>query len=415
VVDGVGRFMAKFFLSHSAGEGSAASELLDALVEGIEKADHKPFRAPQDVRTGDKWRGHLYQELATCDAAMVLMDRAALTSRWVHREVNILLWRKHWNSMRVHVKLLDGVTPADVNANGFGELREDQFEDAEHPAEMIKNFGSLAVECESPMRTWIGNVAAHLGNARVGEGIRKFGEYVGLEADEVSGLAAPGCYEFLAQQLLGRPDPEDTFLAVDSMRHEIGTDRTSLLAELATPALVDGESARILLSEESEGSVYLLNASYSDTASLYVKRAACCATTYRIECVSARTGENGAAELQQRCEAALARLLYIRNRSGRDLMKEIARFRPNRMVKAVYLGIDLADSSPEPAAEVIRNLRASLPWLKVIVLSPSAEDLFTALDVDGLVLLKPLLDDEEDRMDRVLYAFESMAGPRRAP
>ncbi|MFC4068607.1 toll/interleukin-1 receptor domain-containing protein [Actinoplanes subglobosus] len=413
--------MAKFFLSHSAGEGSTAQSLLEALVTTLGQEGHDPFEAAR-IHAGERWRGRIYDELAICDAAVVLMDRAALTSWWVHREVSNLLWRKHLGSVEIRVVLLDGVTPGDIRAHRYGELVELQFlgatdcAPAEVAAKVVASFGAMPDEPDDNMRTWIEDVTSQLGAAPVGLALRSFARHVGLERSEAKGLSAPGCYRFLAHQLLGRPRPDDTFLAVDSVRYAIGPDRTAQLAELSAPALVDGVAAHVLLRPYASGPrIYLLNARSTATAALYVSRAACCARTHRIAGVSARTGEEGVAELEQRCEAALARMLHLNpsRYRGQRLYEAISRIEPGPggMVEACYLAIDLAECPPGPVTEVISRLHARIPWLIVIILSTSPGKVTAALDGEEPVLLEPTLSEgEEEAMDRVVQAFQELGG-----
>jgi hypothetical protein len=418
-VGGVGRSMAKFFLSHSAKDGSTASALLDALVEAFRAVGHDPFEDSQ-IRPGERWRGRLYDELARCDGAVVLMDEAALTSWWVHREVFNLLWRQHLGSVEIRVVMLDGVRAAALRSEGFGELVDLQFRrPGDNPpeqlaADVVASFGSMPDDGRDNMRNWIEDVISQLNRAPVGHALRNFAEHVGLEPEERDGLVAPGCYRFLAHQLLGRPSPDGTYRAVDALRYEIGSDRTALLAELSAPALVEGRAAHVLLRPDpSAPRIFLLNAESTATAALYVSRAACCARTHLLASVSARTGEEGVSELQQRCEAALGRMLRMGRRSGERLYEEIARMPLGRdqQVEAGYLAIDLADGDPEPVAEVIHRLHARIPWLIIIVLSTSAATLARTQDLMNSVLLEPLLSEgEEDAMGRVIEAFREWGG-----
>jgi hypothetical protein len=411
--------MAKFFLSHSAKEGSTASTLLEALVEGFRAAGHDPFEASQ-IRAGEKWRGRLYDELASCDGAVVLIDKAALTSWWVHREVFNLLWRQYLGSVEIRVIVLDGIRTSAIRSKGFGELVDLQFKrprnstPEQFAAKVVASFGSMPDDGHDNMRAWIEDVTSQLREAPVGHALRNFAEHVGLEPDESKGLVAPGCYRFLAHQLIGRPLPDSTYRAVDALRYTIGSDRTAQLAELSAPALVEGKAARPLLGPDSPvPRVYLLNAESTATAALYVLRAACCARTHRIASVSARTGEEGVSELQQRCETALGQMLYLSRHSGARLHEAIAGLQIGRgqMVEAGYLVIDLAEGDPGPVAEVIRRLHARISWLTIIVVTTAAAALARTEDLKNPVLLEPLLSEgEEDAMGRVVEAFREWGG-----
>ena len=54
----------------------------------------------------------------------MLLDRRALGSDWVRREVHYLLWRYHLKSVRILAVLLDGLTLDDLRLHGYEELAE---------------------------------------------------------------------------------------------------------------------------------------------------------------------------------------------------------------------------------------------------------------------------------------------------
>ena len=74
------------------------------------------------------WKSILYNWLADCDAAIVIIGRNAIESRWVRREVNLLLWRRALGSpISIIPILLADVRSADVRNSDLSEVLDFQF------------------------------------------------------------------------------------------------------------------------------------------------------------------------------------------------------------------------------------------------------------------------------------------------
>ncbi len=79
--------MAAVFISHSSEDRAAA----EALAEDLRHRDCHSLFLDSDpaagIRAGADWERNLYQELAACQAVVVLWSPAALDSRWVFAEI----------------------------------------------------------------------------------------------------------------------------------------------------------------------------------------------------------------------------------------------------------------------------------------------------------------------------------------
>src|SRR5580658_4736674 len=84
--------MARIFISHSSHPDPFADQVLKAVKDGL--GGQEIFIDSDVLRPGDEWCSVIYHRLAECHAAIILLNRAALESTWVRREVNILLWRR---------------------------------------------------------------------------------------------------------------------------------------------------------------------------------------------------------------------------------------------------------------------------------------------------------------------------------
>lgn len=86
------------FVSHSSPD-TAACERLQRISEAVEKragaaAVCKVLYDKQQITVGDDWRRRIAFLLNVCHGGMVLLDRAALASQWVHAECLVMSLRQ---------------------------------------------------------------------------------------------------------------------------------------------------------------------------------------------------------------------------------------------------------------------------------------------------------------------------------
>jgi hypothetical protein len=268
------------------------------------------------------------------------------------------------------------------------------------------------------LRRWINRVMDVIARIDRGETLADFAKELGVSEKDLAGMFEPERPRFLAHQLIGGRTPVSTLRAIEVVEAAIGPVQVALLARQSVPALVSVEAAWTLLRHEPTGSrsVFVLNAALASTSELYVMRAGCGARSFRHGAVSSSaTGISLVDELEHECEAALARMLHIRESLPlAEKRRRLASYRPGRdaPVQAGFLTIEALHGQPDGVAEVIRRLRDRYPWLTVIVLTgPKVPDRTDgwALD-DVVVVLPPLGDGEEEQIDEVLLALEEMTG-----
>lgn len=421
--------MARFFISHSATTDGEAQRVLYALIDRLQKRGHDVF-TDSAIAPGAPWRAVLNHELAQCDAALVLLNADALRSKWVKREVWMLLWRHYLgSSVRIRAVLLDGVAPSDVRGEGFGELAELQFilprqhhlSVVEIARAAVDDFGEVS-RCEDPMHAWISRVVDLLKQVERGETLKKFARALGVADDELDQLILEEGYRFLAHQLLVRASPESAYYAVDSVKHIVNVQS---LAGFVAPALVEGEAARILLTS-SPGSfyavggqgrtVYALNAEIPDTAALYVRRATCCEAGFKHQHVAAVVGEELVRELVAECRKAVWRMLNVGDQWPEAQRQQWLRKYPSGhfpMFKGGFLIIDPAGASMPKISEAVDIVLDEFDFLKVIILTGYAvpdEGSLHSLGLDDVVLLRPpLAEDEELEVSRTVDALKNLA------
>jgi hypothetical protein len=395
----------RLFISHSA-RTTAVKRVLET-VQTILSADHEVF-VDKQIDPGAAWRSVIYHQLATCDGAVVLLDRHALASRWVQREVDLLLWRQAFHErLTVVAVLLGSVSAGSVGRAGFEELDQSQFLfagrdglDPDAIAERLsRRFVGLPTIHHTRMEQWFADIALALEEIRHPERLRDAALALGVTAEEADRVLHPGGSRFLAHQFLGQTAGR-RLKAVHALVNACDQDLLKRLVGLIRPTWVHASAARPLLAHRRAGRmVAVLNARQSRTAVQYVQRATCVDRMVKYEEVAGVTGEPSAAELLAQGEKAVLRLLGGDPELGHtfdDIREDIVRHgRPH----ARHLIIN-ATVAPKPAvAEAVRQLIDRFPWLVVIVVigktAPSREELARWRLGEGRVL-EPVLGDYDE-------------------
>lgn len=83
--------MPVLFVSHSSRDNDFAKEIV-ALIEHVSPC--KAVLDARDLEQGDAWKPQLYQWMARCHAALILLTPEALASNWVLQEATVLRARK---------------------------------------------------------------------------------------------------------------------------------------------------------------------------------------------------------------------------------------------------------------------------------------------------------------------------------
>ncbi len=398
----------RFFISHSA-HGEHAKSVLAQVRVRLSVGDNEVF-VNDMIHWGEQWRRALYHELAVCHAAVVLLDQASLSRRWVQREVDVLLWRQSFDPNLIIVPILLDETPMmALREHGFGELTETQFVlahglDAETIAiQAAERFQALVARPQQPVNTgmkqWLDNLEAVL--TRIGhlDGLRRAAEDLGVDPADAVRVTTPGGFRFLAHQFLGRSQDDATAAAVHRVRYLADVDTVRKLAHLIAPSWVDPSATLPLVLHDSDRLfVAVINAKDFRTAVHYVQRATCLDGRVRIEQVSAALGEAAAAELHARCERAVVRLL-----GGEPPYDTVADIPPDELREGPpypsYLVISVEGIQTSALSEVLTRLRNKYRWLVVVLLAgvefslPATSD---GLSLEGVRVLTPALAPFEE-------------------
>lgn len=423
--------MVKVFVSHSSAHDQYAERVRADVCAGLAKKNYDRL-VDDALQGGDEWRSLLYHWLADCQGAVLLLNRAALDSNWVRREVNLLLWRRALGSA-VHIvpALLGDVSSNDVKKAGFSELEPLQFarirtgttteQDAEALAEQIVNrFPELGEPATSdPMRDWIDRITFRLGKVEWQQKLLEAARALHVREEDLDQVLLPEGPRFLAHQLLGggpyRPADEvgrRTYKAVVAVIDYMGRESQVALIDEVIPTWVDADGARQLLTaaHQPDHAVVLLNAHRQDTGIDYILRATCLARHgYRFEVVGTEVGEDAIGELGVHFEKAVAKLLWVDPPWTLEKLKEEAELRDE-----TYF---LVFKPPERTrldlvADAVRTLQDRFPWLVVMVLvgeiPPDDVARMSWTPGEVLVLEPPLLGNEERFAQRVVSKLKDL-------
>ncbi|MEU0204409.1 MULTISPECIES: toll/interleukin-1 receptor domain-containing protein [unclassified Streptomyces] len=402
--------MGDVFISHSARGDAFAMAVLQKIEEGLRGTSHTPLVDQSGIEPGDEWRPELVDWLARCDAAVVLLNEAALRSHWVRREVNILMWRRALGAPLLVVPvLLDGLTTGAVKHAGLEELRPIQFartaRDAEPDArsladKVLGRFAELprAATGRDPMSVWLSRLALYLSEARTEPGVlAEAARELKVEPEfraHVTGRHG-GCL-FLAHQFLVAP-PERMEKALDVLAPSLQDQTIRRLTSALNATWVDEEAARGALpapGRPPHEMTLLLNAFSHSTAEQYIRRATCNASHgFETKTIgSLPVGEDRVGERIRTWEDAVWKEFF-------DADSPEERMLPNDLgSRTHYLVINELRPPDAEFAEAVNLLHRAFSWLIVLVTTGTAPpDDKVRSAFKNAVLLEPLLTAEDEK------------------
>jgi len=404
----------KVFVSHSSRTDPFASEVREAVRDGLQ--GHQVFVDMDVLRPGDEWRAVLYQWLAECHAAVVLVNREALSSAWVRREVSILLWRRALGVPLTIVPVIIGdLRTKDLQDAGLGDLpgllqaarlAPGQGDRGGVQALVTEVVGRLAgaeqyALDKSPMAAWVKAVAYALGQVGDLDSLVSAAQELGVAAEDQNQVLDPVAgRRFLALQMLGRWQSSRLSAVMGEIADYTPAEWVGRLCDHVAATWVDGEAARGLLEfDTARPGTVVLNARHESTARLYVDRATCRAVTgFAVATVTDVTGEEFLAEFETECAKAVAQLLGVDSPSDvEDLLLPDRTLRPapgGRGHDVLYLVVHRGKIQPELLAQGVRAVHSRYPWLVVVLLTgqelPTEEEL-TGWQLTGARRLQPAL------------------------
>ncbi|MER6160286.1 toll/interleukin-1 receptor domain-containing protein [Streptomyces sp. NPDC001868] len=411
------------FISHSTREDPYGTAVRRHLAQGLRERGYEVLVDADGLLPGEKWHPKLYEWLLECRAAVVLANRDALRSGWVHREVDILMWRHHFNrSFFVLPAPIGGVTPEDMDAAGFGDLMSLQLvqrpsvtesKDPPDPAcaaeVIVAAFPPLPPQPEEddPVIRWAEDITAQLSQVRTMSRLARMGRALGLHDRYLTDAPVTdvSC-GFLAAQMLHTHDAVRLRNAVGEVARHMDSTALDQLVNLVLPVWIDATSARhVLPSGDGAGPrTVVLNVRSPDTGEYYLGRAFCMDhSRYWPIVVSAPPPgeEDPEEELRHRCEQT------IRARFGMTASEPLAHA-PQLPNCDTYVVIFAEYCSLEEAERVVDWLCGQIPWLHILLIPRDElthDDPRPGRLAQASLLVPPFGVDDERVAIRVAYGM----------
>lgn len=374
--------MNKVFISHSTREDPYGGEVRGHVIQGLRKRGYDVLVDAEGLLPGERWHPRLYEWLLECRAAVVLVNRAALTSMWVHREVDILMWRHHFNhSFLVLPAPVGDVTPEDMAAAGFEDLMSLQLvrriaslgkgdvPDAAKAAEAIVGaFPPLPAptDDDDPVQRWHEDITAQLSQVRTMSRLARMGRALGLHDRHLAGspVTDVSC-GFLAAQMLHTHDAPQLRNAVGEVARHMDSTALDQLVRLVLPVWIDAASARRVLPEEGlERQTVILNVRSPETGQYYLGRAFCMDNS-RYTCIAVSAPPPGEEDPED--ELRLACEQHIRSRFGMSSREPLASA-PRIRDCDTYVVIHSEYCTLPQAERVVDWLHEHIPWVHILLI-----------------------------------------------
>ena len=276
----------RVFISHSArdGDANAIRQAIRTRLESI-KVDDKPrYSILMDDVTldpGDAWRSRINLWLGSCDTAIVIVSKEALKSDYVAFELSVLGYRR-WREQREGrdfriIPVFTGVTMKKVSQSRLAPSQAGEWMgiiqgDAQTVADKIVDaLDGVVIAAERPIEK----------PARVLDAYLPGTDFYVSQATEALGYELPWDVTeskrfCLALRLLGSGMSLPAVKAVRQLRHDPAFQPNHLekIIGLLSSAWVDLKASEIptLVVSETPPAL-LLNASFPDTARMYMRAA----------------------------------------------------------------------------------------------------------------------------------------------
>lgn len=424
----------RVFLSHST-KDEPPRRVRDLLATALRAADFRVLLDNDGLRTGEEWHRTLELWMGTCDAAVVLISEAALTSNFVAHEVSVLSYRKRHDPRFVLLPVF--IRPVDYTAIKTSLLEPSRVTDVQAfetaiavgddpaggalgveaaVAKIVEELGR-AVERPGPLAEKLEQLADLL------EGVPSHlliaeTERLGVHFDEAWIPEAAGETRRLAKKLgcalIGAPmaEAEKTLYAVRSrLRAGEGQPVADAVLEaldlIASSAFSARSALQIRAGLAAAGRAFALDCADPLTPEMYVNRA-CPSRLIRsdrwtVGGVDGVVGEAAAAELEKAVRKELKRRLRgVKTDAELAKTLELVRDKP-------FLQIFVSLPAKSVDLDVLKHLRAKFPGVSFFLMTGASTPAAEICEAGGIEALLPpfrtaIADPRFPHLDEAAFA-----------
>jgi hypothetical protein len=389
------------FLSHSSRERDAnelgpgdslnshryrkkyLGQLLGELGDQLNAAGFLPWLDRIDLGTGQEFGTLIYDALARCRAAVILIDRDTLESDYVTKEATILVWRQSVGDPVYLLPILLGdVTEAEVKESKLGRQSgldrlssiraanrklngQAAHETAVQVSERLVKEAVGLDGLDSPKQRWIDDVAHFLSDAS-DNALLRAARKIGVDQHAWRGTARKR--EAIAAALLSC-DIRTTYKVLRGLVYQLDTDRAEKTVRHTLPLWVDLSAARIVMEANdlpAEARIVGLTTDDPEYGAHLARRATACAPEYPVCKFPVISGEDPVRELVQRYDHTLRALL---NLPAHLTYEETAEYLDYS--RGIYVVMRCDTHSPQTLHAVMDELHLRFPGIVIIAVAGS--------------------------------------------
>jgi hypothetical protein len=365
----------KVFISHSTSSDEGTARVRDAIATGLEERQYTVLLDVRLQRPGRPWQLKLARFLGECDAALVLVNEAALGSSWVRRETNILHWRKTLYPGMVLVTVLVGeVSAGELRESALRYLADDDVERIKNCTEeevdrLVRQFPPVRRLYDDAVSAWLDNIGVQLAEIKAGSAFARIARELDVPDAEHAELIPGMAPVLLASQMLDTHDVVKLCNAV-LVAWDGGLDRgrTARLATMILPVWVDRDEARRIV-RDTDGStrrVVILAVDSPLIGQHYLSRAFCVDSRryYIAEAAGRPPGDDDPETyLLDQCESAVRAKFCLDPHDDLAVLQE-----PPPDFGRFFLLIDAKRCDLGVVHRVIAQLHEKIPWMHVLVI-----------------------------------------------
>ena len=399
------------FLSHSSRERDASElgpgdslnkhryrkkylgQLLGELGEQLNAAGFQPWRDRIDLGAGEAFDTLIYDALARCGAAVILIDRDTLESDYVTKEATILVWRQSiGDPVYLLPVLLGDVTEAEVRESRLGRQSgldrlsliraanrksncRAAFETAEQISERLVKEAVGLGGMDSPKQRWIDDVSHFLSGAS-DNALLRAAQKIGVDQHAWHRTARKR--EAIAAALLSC-DIRKTYGVLRDLVYQLDTDRAEKTVRHALPLWVDLNAARIVIEANdlpAEARIVGLTTDNPEYGAHLARRATACAPEYPVCKFPVVSGEDPVRELVQRYDHTLRDLLNLPAHLTYEEMAEYLDYS-----RGIYVVMRCDTHSPQTLYAVMDELHRRFPGIVIIAVAGSQRPIWRSVRI----------------------------------